>query len=244
MKVKFNLPIQRYNSKISFDNNTTLGVGNLQPLFCKFVLPKSKFSCNLSQLTRLSPLVVPTFARLKQVNDFVFVPISQIFPAFDAFLSSTPIFGTISSYTPSSVPCTSNRSLFLQLIRYYAWVNSFVSADTSNINASFGYKDFAQDFVCTVGSKILSKDQLSKVNVDFAFTDFKDTTRTVYAKLNQDGRFWYAVLRGLGYSCDFTDERPVSVLPLLAIYSANFCSCCHCSKQCRINARSCSFDKC
>ena len=62
MKVKFNLPVQRFNSKISFDNNTTLGIGNLQPLFCKFVLPKSKFNCNLAQLTRLSPLVVPYFA--------------------------------------------------------------------------------------------------------------------------------------------------------------------------------------
>ena len=131
--------------------------------------------------------------------------------------TTTPIFGTVSTYTPSSVPCTSNRSLFLQLVRYYSWVNSFVSADTSAINSSFGYKDYAQDLVCNVNCKILSKDQLTKVNVDFAFTDFKDTTRTVYVKLNQDGRFWYAVLRGLGYSCDFTDERPVSALPFLLL---------------------------
>ena len=222
MKVKFNLPVHRYNSKISFDNNTTLGVGNLQPLFCKFVLPKSKFSCNLAQLTRLSPLVVPTFARLKQLNDFVFVPMNKIFPAFDAFISSTPINGTEGTYTPSSVPCTSNRTLFLQLLRYYAWVNSCITVDSSDIKNSFGYKDYSQDFSCTTSSKVLTKAQLSKVNADFVFYDLKDSARTVYAKLNQDGRFWYAVLRGLGYTCDFTDERPVSVLPLFAFVKAYF----------------------
>lgn len=222
MKVKFNLPVHRYNSKISFDNNTTLGVGNLQPLFCKFVLPKSKFTCNLAQLTRLSPLVVPTFARLKQLNDFVFVPMNKIFPAFDAFMSSTPIYGTETTYTPSSVPCTSNRSLFLQLIRYYAWVNSCNSADSSDIKASFGYVDYSKNFLCNTNSKVLTKDQLSKVAADFVYYDLKDSSRSVYAKLNQDGRFWYAVLRGLGYTCDFTDERPVSVLPLFAFVKAYY----------------------
>ena len=42
MKVKFNLPVSRYRNKISFDNNTSFGCGNLQPLFTKFVVPWSK----------------------------------------------------------------------------------------------------------------------------------------------------------------------------------------------------------
>lgn len=92
----------------------------------------------------------------------------------------------------------------------------------SAITANFGYKDYALDFNCTTASKVLTKDKLSSVNVDFAFRDLKDLSRTVYAKLNQDGRFWYAVLRGLGYTCDFTDERPVSVLPLFAFVKAYY----------------------
>ncbi len=222
MKVKFNLPVHRYNSKITFDNNTTLGIGNLQPLFCKFVLPKSKFSCNLAQLTRLSPLVVPTFARLKQVNDFIYIPMNKLFPAFDSFMSSTPINGTSRSYTPSSVPCTSNRSLFLQLIEHYAWVNSYKASDYSSIGKHFGFYDFYRNQVVSTTSKVLPKEKLLAVKSDFTFTDLIDSSRTVLVKLTQDGRFWYTVLRGLGYTCDITDERPVSVLPLLAFAKAYY----------------------
>ena len=118
MKVKFNLPSKRFNSRLDFDNNTTFGFGNLQPLFSKFVLPKIKFSCNINQLTRLSPLVVPTFARLKQVNDFVYVNINKVFPAFDAFLSQTPVNGSDKLYTPNSVPVTTNQYLFNCLLPY------------------------------------------------------------------------------------------------------------------------------
>ncbi len=46
MKVKFNLPKKSYNSKLSFDNNTTFGFGNVQPLFSKFVVPHSKLTIN------------------------------------------------------------------------------------------------------------------------------------------------------------------------------------------------------
>ena len=223
MKVKFNLPVQRYNSKISFDNNTTLGVGNLQPLFCKFVLPKSKFSCNLAQLTRLSPLVVPTFARLKQVNDFIFVPMSQIFPAFDAFLSSTPVNGTVKSYTPFSVPCTSNRSLFGELLTHFAWVNSFKAVDYTDIKNTFGFDDYQGGTQSIkTNSKVLTADKLKSVKVDFSFPDPQNPGYTVVAKLTQDGRFWYTVLRGLGYTCDFSDDRPVSALPLLAFAKAYY----------------------
>ena len=66
MKARFNKVKNRYTNKFSFDNNTTLGIGNVQPLFCKQMCSGSKISVNFNQLTRLSPLVVPTFARLKQ----------------------------------------------------------------------------------------------------------------------------------------------------------------------------------
>ena len=38
----------------------------------------------------------------------------------------------------------------------------------------------------------------------------------MYIRLTQAGRFWYTVLRGLGYSCDPFDTKPVSILPLWA----------------------------
>ena len=38
----------------------------------------------------------------------------------------------------------------------------------------------------------------------------------MYVRLTQIGRYWYTVMRGLGYTCDPLDSRPVSILPLWA----------------------------
>ena len=93
MKVKFNLPSKRYRNRLSFDSNTSFGCGNLQPLFAKFCVKNSKLNINFGQLTRLAPLVVPSFARLKQINDFVFVPISHVMPSFEAFMTQSHVYG-------------------------------------------------------------------------------------------------------------------------------------------------------
>lgn len=224
MKVKFNLPTRRYNSSITFDNNTTFGMGNLQPLFCKFVLPKSKFSCNINQLTRLSPLVVPTFARLKQINDFVYVNINKVMPSFDAFLSNTLIKGTIKSYTPNSVPCTSNYDLFCDLIAYYAFVNT-KHLDDNVIENSFTQQRWSGEyFTRKTNSVLLSAAALVGKKVDFKFTFNRSASAKslAYVKLTQRGRYWYALLRGLGYSLDYNDRKPVSILPLWAFAKAYY----------------------
>ena len=122
MKVKFNFPKKSYNSKLSFDSNTTFGFGNVQPLFSKFVVPHSKLNINFGQLTRLAPLVVPSFARLKQLNDFVFVPMNKVFPAFDAFLSRNLINANDGQYIPNSVPCITNHRLFNLLVGNYSFL--------------------------------------------------------------------------------------------------------------------------
>ena len=44
----------------------------------------------------------------------------------------------------------------------------------------------------------------------------------MYIRLNQAGRYWYTVLRGLGYSCDPSDTTPVSILPLWAFARAYY----------------------
>ena len=125
MKVKFNLPSKRFTNNFSFDNNTTLGIGNVQPLFCKSLVAGSKVSMGFSQLTRLSPLVVPTFARLKQRNDFCFVPMSMVMPSYDALLSNTVIAGSKQQYVPRSLPCITNQALFCALLSNYSEVGVF-----------------------------------------------------------------------------------------------------------------------
>jgi len=224
MKIKFNLPKKSYNSKLSFDSNTTFGFGNVQPLFCKFVVPHSKLNINFGQLTRLAPLVVPSFARLKQLNDFVFVPMNKVFPAFDAFLSRNVIKGTSLVYIPDSVPSITNHRLFNLLIASYSYTIIRTSATGSWFKASNTNDLFDPHFgkVKFVSRTFNLPSDVSKVSWDFHFNNPQTGLPylELYSRLTQDGRYWYTILKGLGYSVDPTDDKPVSVLPLLAFIKA------------------------
>ena len=92
-KSKFNL---------SHDVNTSYDWGSVQPLFGKFMLPDSSININAEQLTRLAPMVVPTFGRVKMKNVAHFVPMQEIFPNWQAMLSQTMV--TRSSVDGSSRP--------------------------------------------------------------------------------------------------------------------------------------------
>lgn len=219
MKVKFNLPQKSYNSKLSFDSNTTFGFGNVQPLFCKFVVPHSKLNINFGQLTRLAPLVVPSFARLKQLNDFVFVPMNKVFPAFDAFLSRNMIYGTSKNYIPDSVPSITNHRLFNLLVCHYSYSAVKISGSSSfvKVNNSVQISDSVFGTSKFEPRPFNLPSDVTKVTWDFHFSD---SSNEFYSRLTQDGRYWYSILKGLGYSLDPWDDKPVSVLPLLSFIKA------------------------
>lgn len=239
MKVRFNKVKNRYVNKFSFDNNTTLGIGNVQPLFCKQLAGGSKVSVNFGQLTRLSPLVVPTFARLKQRNDFCFVPMSMVMPSFDAFLSQSAITGTSKTYKPNSVPCITNQALFCALIsdssltKCAITVNDIYSTDeyVIDLRATF-YSNFQVQNFLKGSSSVPTIEQLPYDYFDFVFGMQDAITGNTWkdgpdkflgcVKLTQAGRFWYTVLRGLGYTLDANDFTPVSILPLWAFVKAYY----------------------
>lgn len=224
MKVKFNIPKKSYNSKLSFDSNTTFGFGNVQPLFCKFVVPHSKLHIGFGQLTRLAPLVVPSFARLKQLNDFVFVPMNKVFPAFDAFLSRNLIHGTKDEYVPNSVPSITNHRLFNLLVGHYSYSifrpTSSPTGPWQKINNTHSLNDSVFGTTPCSDRSFNLPQSVSSVSWDFHFVD--NGSREIYSRLTQDGRYWFAVLKGLGYSLDPSDDKPVSVLPLLAFIKAYY----------------------
>lgn len=237
MKARFNKVKSRYVNKFSFDNNTTLGIGNVQPLFCKQLAGGSKVSVNFGQLTRLSPLVVPSFARLKQRNDFAFVPISMVMPSFDAFLSNTSIKGTSRSYIPNSLPCITNQALFFALIRDYASLtkfnsNGYVKTDISQIEVLYyvtkdQFGTLPNCFAGVADKDLPTFEKLPKTYWDFILDSHNISfsawvTESLCVKLNQAGRYWYTVLRGLGYTCDPDDTNPVSLLPLWSFAKAYY----------------------
>lgn len=108
-KSKFNL---------SHDNNTTYDWGSVQPLMSKMMLPDSSININMEQLTRLAPMVVPTFGRVKMKNIAHFIPMQEIFPNWDAMMSQTKVTRSNGSnnpqtntYVPKTVPFINNNVL-------------------------------------------------------------------------------------------------------------------------------------
>lgn len=93
-KAKFNL---------SHDVNTSYDWGSCQPLFGKLMLPDSTMNIKLEQLTRLAPMVVPTFGRVKMKNVAHFVPIQEIFPNWEGLMSQTKVSRpTLTGSTPGT----------------------------------------------------------------------------------------------------------------------------------------------
>ena len=98
---------------LNHDNNTTYDWGSIQPTFGKLMLPDSTLNINAELLTRVAPLVVPTFGRIKIKNIAHFIPCNEIWPNWDAMLSQTKVTRTsagtsgqptYNTYVPKTVP--------------------------------------------------------------------------------------------------------------------------------------------
>lgn len=131
-KAKFNL---------SHDNNTTYDWGSVQPLMSKMMLPDSSININMEQLTRLAPMVVPTFGRVKLKNIAHFIPMQEIFPNWDAMMSQTKVTRSsfynnapvASTYVPKNVPYINNNILAAYCL-IGAKVNLYFSGVVGTIN--------------------------------------------------------------------------------------------------------------
>lgn len=95
------LPRSRFNK--SFDVNTTADWGSLQPTVCQMMYPNTKNVVQSETLTRLAPMLAPTFGRINYKEYHQFVDIEDIFPPFAAMMSQTRYNGD-SAYVPQCVP--------------------------------------------------------------------------------------------------------------------------------------------
>lgn len=116
-----------YSHNLSFDNNTTMEFGVLQPLLSQYMLPNSTIKVSSKQLVRLAPMPTPSFARMYLANFASFVKMSDVVPYHESLLSKIPFSSANRTYTPVSMPFTSNK--FLQ---YYLLNNSVYSIYTKS----------------------------------------------------------------------------------------------------------------
>lgn len=246
MKINLGFNSKRYSRDMSFDNNTTYGFGEVQPLMCQYLSPDSDIKIGAKSLVRLSPLKYPSFARVRLELVSRFVPITEVFEPFESLLSNIPYSTGTSAFIPSNVPSILSNFLTIVLLQ-----NSQVTLYKSDRNAaSPGYTvvdpsslpSDLQESVTTrlLGFSIPTKEfnihKIPSNNITIDGADFVIEFRllsaptgpvyTLAARLLNSGLRLRKIFVGLGYEClsDNYHGKPlvVSFLPLLGFYKAYF----------------------
>lgn len=239
---------KNYTHNLSFDNNTTMDFGFLQPLLSQYMLPNSSISVNSKQLVRLAPMPTPSFARMYLQNYARFVKMTDVVPYFESLLSGIS-FTTPSgvSVKPTQMPVTTNSFLLWNILclsrcsvyeKYAIGVNEYgwkhipldFSSDISDFRDClfnrFGFSAslnlaLAPDFAVPSDSTIspLMSDYI--IEDDFA-NDTTDTTYLFCFQFSTRAKHLRKQLLGLGYSLNGEDNKPVSIAPILAYYKAYY----------------------
>lgn len=243
---------KNYTHNMSFDNNTTMDFGFLQPLLSQYMLPKSTISVNSKQLVRLAPMPTPSFARMYLQNYARFVKMTDVVPYYESLLSGIS-FTTPSgvSVKPTQVPVTTNSFLLWYLLclsrvtiyeknitglNEYEWVKVdlgiLTSLDTYK-NALLNRFKFSSEFSAAslpfpsvlVGNGV-DYDVTPLVSDYIVETDYADDgTDTTYLfcfQFSSRAKRIRKQFLGLGYSLNGEDNKPVSIAPLLAYYKAYY----------------------
>ena len=114
-KISIGVNTKRYKHSLNHHVNTTCEFGFPQPIFQRPMEAGDKISYDCRQLVRFNSLVAPTFGECKSINVARFIPMCDVYPAYDALLAHTPIGTTDGNYIPSKYPYTSNCVLALLL---------------------------------------------------------------------------------------------------------------------------------
>lgn len=237
-----------YTHDLSFDNNTTMEFGVLQPLLSQFMFPKSSIKVNTRQLVRLAPMPTPSFARMYLANFASFVKMTDVVPYHESLLSKIPYSSGSTTFLPTRMPFTSNHSLLYFLLNgsYVSlYKGSTASHDFTLVQDNSTYQSalnlFSKEFFGTSitsdnplwssfnwvdhpESDLSLKSSISPVAADISIS-ITTTSATLYLfcfKFNAASSRLRKILIGLGYTASYKDTLNLSVAPLLAFYKAYY----------------------
>lgn len=239
---------KNYTHNLSFDNNTTMDFGFLQPLLSQYMLPNSSISVNSKQLVRLAPMPTPSFARMYLQNYARFVKMTDVVPYFESLLSGIS-FTTPSgvSVKPTQMPVTTNSFLLWNVLclsrcsvyeKYAIGANEYgwkhiplgLTDDISDFrDCLFNRLGFSASLNLALAPdfNVPSDSTISPLMSDYIIEDdfANDTTDTTYLfcfQFSTRAKHLRKQLLGLGYSLNGEDNKPVSIAPLLAYYKAYY----------------------
>lgn len=239
---------KNYTHNLSFDNNTTMDFGFLQPLLSQYMLPNSSISVNSKQLVRLAPMPTPSFARMYLQNYARFVKMTDVVPYFESLLSGIS-FTTPSgvSVKPTQMPVTTNSFLLWNILclsrcsvyeKYAIGVNEYgwkhiplgLTSDISDFrDCLFNRLGFSKSLILELAPDfyVPSDSSISPLMADYIIegdfaNDTKDTTYLFCFQFSTRAKHLRKQLLGLGYSLNGEDNKPVSIAPILAYYKAYY----------------------
>lgn len=169
---------------------TTLNIGDTQPIYCREVIPSDKWSIDINSFTRLSPMPVPSYAQIKQVNRAFFVKYKDIWRNWEGFFTNSGAMLNGSKVNVSKAPFITNADFVSKLINSTVTVVNYRGDTPENLplfestaegEGIFRYNatDYRPSFI---GKKVLN------------------------------------ILNGLGIKLNFSssDTTPINILPILA----------------------------
>ena len=114
--MKANIPLigkehGRNRHNLTHQVSTTSDFCFCQPVMCNEVEPGSVNKFRIGQAVYAQPMVKPTFGRIDVKTYNTFVPIPEIWHAFESFLGQQSYHGSGSSYIPAGVPQVSLSTL-------------------------------------------------------------------------------------------------------------------------------------
>lgn len=234
-----------YTHDLSFDNNTTMDFGVIQPLLSQYMFPNSTIKVSSKQLVRLAPMPTPSFARMYLANYASFVKMTDVVPYHESLLSQIPFATSSKAYQPTQMPFINNRYLMYLVLQYsfasYYQVNStspyqydyiYESAKVTPIIAAFASEflphslsttaDLYPKFKWNEDQQGIAKTRLTPLNADFVLTFGTNDMYMICFKFSDSSLRLRKVFRGLGYSLDFEDVSHISIAPILAFYKAYY----------------------
>lgn len=135
---------------MTHDISTTSDFGFCQPTLVQAVMPNSSFTLKSHSFVRLAPMPCPTFGRIKVKQDSVYVPMVDVFPAFNEFISGMSVNNpTSGTYIPQSVDYMKSNQL-LDFMLYMC--SSDVSSMNENTFAMSSKTLFSQMFTMSISS--------------------------------------------------------------------------------------------
>lgn len=229
---------RKYTRDMSYDNNTTLGFGIVQPLLSQHMYADSDINVGYKQLVRLAPLYVPTFGRISVRNEIRFIPTVDLCPYFECIQSGISYCNGTQCFKPSTVPYTDNAFLTSYLLfKHSKWVyasrsststqdytfSSTIPTGTTFTNLNANLRD--KLLITTLSSRFILPSDTYDSSITPESADYIiriSTTEFVFFRLKPSGRRIRTNLIGLGYGLALQDTNNVSILPILAYYKAYF----------------------